>query len=150
MIRIPKNYYDYLHYLFTTRSEQSLEAFEEEINTRYNFDILLREIIDLYFYSITSNCFHFICQNLDYSTEVSATIKVSHATTVSNLRFNELLLDSEINDHIQFSYDMRQIYDASDISFEIVDRIYTYRRHIIPYEQYTSKLTDMRDGIEPI
>lgn len=150
MIRIPKNYYDYLRYLFTTRSEQSLEAFEEEINTRYNFDIFLREIIDLYFNSMTSNCFHFICQNLDYSTDVSVTIKVTNAITVSNLRFNELLLDSEINEHIQFSFDLRQIYDASDVSFEIVDRIYTYRRHLIPYEQYILKLTDTRDGIEPI
>jgi hypothetical protein len=150
LIRIPKYYYDYLHYLFNTRSEQSLEAFEKEINTRYYFDILLREIIDLYFISMTSNCFHFICQNVDYSTDVSATIKVTHAITVSNLRFKELLLDSEINDHIQFSYDMRQIFDASDVSFEIVDRIYTYRRQLIPYDQYILKVTDIFDGIESI
>jgi hypothetical protein len=150
MIRIPQIHYDYLHYLLTTRSEQSLEAFEEEISTRYNFDSHLKELVDQYFQSLPRNCFQFICQNINCSTEVSATIKITHAITESNLRFNELLLDSEIDDHIHSAFDLRQIYDVSDMSFEIVDRAYTYKRTLISYDQYISKLNDIRDEIEPI
>lgn len=150
MIRIPKIHYDYLYYLFNSRTEQSLEAFEEEINTRYNFDPLLKELVDQYFYSHPRNCLHFICQNINCSTEVSATIRITHATTGSNLHFNELLLDSEIDDHIHSAFDLRQIYDASDVSFEIVDRAYTYKRTLISYDQYILKLNDIRDEIEPI
>jgi hypothetical protein len=150
MKKIPKIHYDYLQYLFNNRSEQSLEVFEDEIRKRYIFDPLLKVIVDEYFNSLPSNCFHFICDNLDCSTEVTATIKISHAITLSNLYFNHLLLDSEINDHIQFSYDLRQIYDASEISFEIVDRAYDYKRELISFEKYISKFTEIRGQIEPI
>jgi hypothetical protein len=150
MIRISKIHYDYLHYLFNTRSEQSLEAFEEEINTRSKFDPLLKEIIDQYFHSFPRNCFQFICQNINCSTEVSATIKIIAATTESNIHFSELLLDSEIDDHIHSAFDLRQICDASDVSFEIIDRAYIYKRTLISYDQYISKLNDIRDEIEPI
>lgn len=150
MIRISKLHYDYLYYLFNSRTEQSLEAFEEEINTRSNFDSLLKEIIDQYFLSLPSNCFHFICQNIDCSTEVTASIKITYAKTGANLHFNELLLDSEIDDRIHLAFDLRQIYDASDVSFEIVDRAYIYKRTLISYDQYISKFNDIRDEIEPI
>ena len=150
MIRIPKIHYDYLYYLFNSRTEQSLEAFEEEIGTRYNFDPLLKELIDQHFHSIPRNCFHFICQNINCSTKVSATFRITNAIIGSNLHFNEALLDSEIDDHIHSTFDLKQIYDVSDVSFEIVDRAYTYKRTLISYDQYILKLNDIRDEIEPI
>lgn len=150
MKHISKIEYDYLHYIFTHRTEQSLELFNDEIEKRYKFDDQLRNIVDQHFDSLASNGAEFIKLNILWKTLVSANIKIITANTAINLLSNEILIDSEINHFISESFDIRNIFDASDVHFMINDRAYTYITEMIPYDQYISKLNDIRDLIEPI
>ena len=150
MKHISKIEYDYLQYLFTHRTEKSLELFCDEIEIRYKIDDQLKNIIDQHFYTLPSNCAEFIKLNVLRNTFVSANVHITSANTTINLLSNELLIDSEIDTFISDSFDIRNVFNVSDVVFIVSDRVYTYKLDMISYDAYISKIKDIRDEIEPI